>query len=428
MAPLCRNLKHLIGRESSMSDVATFEGSSGHALRDAPAAAAPLTGLSISSTRRVADVEAAWRAFTAEGVESPGQIYDFIRLWIEAHEIPERDQLFVVAALNGRPVALLPLWRQRRFGGSFYGWFPGTHVGCGAPLVDRRRLASMSAGERVALWQAVGRSIKGADFVYLRAVPQWAAGLDDPFAGLGRAQEVELLHRAAFASWEEADAVQRSKSRRKHDRQQGEKLAALGEIVFEQMRPGDVVGPVIEEMFRQRARRFVAMGIKDPFAAPDIAAFYRESVVPGSGLDVRLHVLRLNGAIVAARYSIAFGDRLFCLISSMTDDGALQAGSPGKQSLLRMMQTIFDHDGFRVLDLGAGVNDEKRHWCNQHLPLDNRYLPLTGKGRLMLEVAGLWQTARRRIKTDKRLYPLARKLRGWLIRRGGDAPQASTED
>jgi CelD/BcsL family acetyltransferase involved in cellulose biosynthesis len=394
-------------------------------MREAPAAAS-LAGITVAPTHRIADVEASWRSFTAEGVESPGQLYDFVRLWIEARGIPERDQLFVLASLDGRPIALLPLWRQRRFGGSLYRWFPGTHVGCNAPLVDRQRLAALSVAERTALWQAVGSRINGADLVYLQAVPQDAAGVENPFAGLGRAQEVEKLHRAAFTSWQEADSVQRSKSRRKHDRQQGEKLEALGEIAFEVVEPGDAAGAVIEQMFRQRARRFVAMGIKDPFAAPDIARFYRATAEPKSNVGVKLHVLRVNGAIVAVRYNIASGDRLFCLISAMSDDPAMQVGSPGKQGLLRMMQTVFD-EGYRILDLGAGVNDEKRHWCNQQLPLDNRYLPLTLKGRVMLGLASTWQATRRRIKADKRLYPLALKLRG-LLTRGREKPKAAAEE
>ena len=53
-------------------------------------------------------------------------------------------------------------------------------------------------------------------------------------------------------------------------------------------------------------------------------------------------MLRLNGEIVAVRYNIVHGDRMFCLISSMSDDPAIQNGSPGKQCLLRVMQTVFD--------------------------------------------------------------------------------------
>jgi CelD/BcsL family acetyltransferase involved in cellulose biosynthesis len=402
-----------------MAEVASFEGAvAAHRRRAIRSRVAAPPSVTVALSQDIEEVEATWRLLAAEGIESPGQSYDFIRLWIEARKIPARDQLFVVASSNGLPMALLPLWRQRQWGGSVYSWFPGSHVGCNAPLLDRHRFAVMPPAERAAFWQAVGRGISGADLVYLPAVPQAAAGLENPFAGLGRAVAGETLYRAAFSSFAEADAMQRSKSRRKHDRQQGEKLACMGELSFEAVRPGVATRPIVDEMFRQRAARFAVMGVRDPFAAPDVARFYRETLAPGSQVGARLHLMRLEGRIVAVRYSIAAGDRLFCMVSAMSDDPAIQPGSPGKQCLLRMMQTVFD-EGYRVLDMGAGLSDEKRHWCNVQIPLDSRYLALTGKGRLMLAAHGLWHQTRRRIKSNDQLYRLARRARGWVVAREG---------
>jgi CelD/BcsL family acetyltransferase involved in cellulose biosynthesis len=407
-----------------MAEVASFEGAvAAHRRRAIRSGVAAPPAVTVALSQRLEEVEATWRLLAAEGIESPGQSYDFIRLWIEARKIPARDQLFVVASSNGLPMALLPLWRQRQWGGSVYSWFPGTHVGCNAPLLDHNRFAVMSPAERCAFWQAVGRGISGADLVYLPAVPQAAAGLEHPFAGLGRQVAGETLYRAAFSSFAEADAAQRSKSRRKHDRQQGEKLAGMGEVSFEEVRPGVATRPIVDEMFRQRAERFAVMGVKDPFAAPDIARFYRETLAPGSEVGARLHLMRLDGRLVAVRYSIAAGARLFCLVSAMSDDPAIQPGSPGKQCLLRMMQTVFD-EGYRVLDMGAGFSDEKRYWCNQQIALDNRYLALTARGRLMLAAHGLWQQTRQRIKSNEKLYGLARRVRGWVVAREG---QGATE-
>jgi CelD/BcsL family acetyltransferase involved in cellulose biosynthesis len=409
-----------------MAEVANFEGAvAAHRRRAIRSGVAAPPAVTVTLSHGIEEVEATWRQLAAEGIESPGQSYDFIRLWIEARKIPARDQLFVVASSNGLPMALLPLWRRHQWGGSVYSWFPGTHVGCNAPLLDRKRFAAMAPGERAAFWQAVGRGIGGADLVYLPAVPQLAYELEHPFAGLGRPVPGETLYRAVFSSFAEADAAQRSKSRRKHDRQQGDKLAAMGEVGFEEVQPGVATRPIVDEMFRQRAERFAVMGVPDPFAAPDIARFYRETLAPGSEVGARLHLMRLDGRIVAVRYSIAAGDRLFCMISAMSDDPAIQPGSPGKQCLLRMMQTIFD-EGFRVLDMGAGFSDEKRHWCNVQIALDSRYLALTAKGRLMLAAHGFWQQTRQRIKANDGLYRLARRVRGWAVARDGQGT-AETE-
>ena len=371
--------------------------------------------LTVETSRDIDAVEAVWRDLAAGGVESPGQSYDFIRLWIKARQIPEANQLFVVARLAGQPIALLPLWRRGGVGVSCYTWFPGAHVGCGAPLLDGARFAALSPPERAAFWRGLTREIKGADFIHLEAVPERVGDLVEPFAGLGRALPTETLYRAAFSSWEEANATQRNKSRRKHDRQQGERLEALGKVEFEAIGNGPDALPVLEKMFRQRARRFEVMGVADPFAAPDIARFYRESVAADSKVRVRLHVLRLDGAIVAVRYNIVQGDRLFCLISSMSDDARIQGGSPGKQCLLRVMQTEFDA-GFRVFDMGNGFTDEKRHWCNERVALASHYVPLTLKGRLLIEADAAWRVAKARIKANPELLALAKAARSRLRR------------
>lgn len=385
---------------------------------DAPVSARMPLGLTLALTHRLDNVESIWRTLGASGVESPGQDYDFIRLWIEALDIREADQFYLTASLNGRPVALLPLHRRWVRGIRTLTWFPGPHVGCNAPLVDAKVLAAMTADERHALWQVLLRDVEGADVVYLKAVPEMRIDGPDLFAELGRSIEVETLYRAQFTSWDEANTTQRNKSRRKHDRQQGERLEALGQVSFETLGNGDEALAVLDTMFRQRAARFRTMGVWDPFAVPAIRAFYDSTARAESGVEIRLHLLRLNGEIVALRYNIVEGNRLFCLISSMSDDAAIQGGSPGKQCLLRVMQTEFDA-GYRVFDMGAGFTDEKRHWCNVQIPVRQHYLPITRRGALASTAHRNWALQRQRIKSDPRMLKLAKAVRGTVLRLTG---------
>jgi CelD/BcsL family acetyltransferase involved in cellulose biosynthesis len=171
------------------------------------------------------------------------------------------------------------------------------------------------------------------------------------------------------------------------------------------------------------------MGVFNPFAVPVIRAFYDATVAEGSGVPVKLHVLRLNGEIVAVRYNVVHGDRLFCLISSMSDDPAIQHGSPGKQCLLRVMQTVYAQ-GFRVFDMGEGLTDEKRHWCNQQIPVRHHYVPITRRGALAASAHRRWQVTRTRIKSDERLLALAKDFRGLMLKLSGraQAPAARDED
>ena len=216
------------------------------------------------------DIEAVrplWERLASTNRLSPGQDFAFIRQWIEAQGIAPRDCYFVVASWGGAPVALLPLQRRLSQGIRVLTWFPRAHVGCHAPIIDAERLAALTSDERRSLWQAVRRNLRGADALILCSVPL-REGSADPFAELGSSSVVETLYRSVFANWEEADRVQRSKSRRKHDRQQGERLEALGSVEFKELGNGPEAEAVLAVMFRQRAARFAEMGVRDPFACP----------------------------------------------------------------------------------------------------------------------------------------------------------------
>lgn len=361
----------------------------------------------VTTTSELAQVEPLWSRLAGAGLMSPGQNLDFVRLWIAAFAIPVRDQVYVTVSLDGQPLALLPLVCHRSRGVRVLTWFAGSHVGANAPLADFSRLRAMSADQRRALWKTVRSAISGADFLYLRALPAEIDG-EDLFAELGHSVAADTLYRAAFSTWDEADRIQRSKTRRKHDRQQGEKLDALGSVEFEEVRPGAEAERVLAIMFRQRAARFASQGIPDPFADPQVRRFYDWSVAAHSPLDVRLHVLRLNGDIVAVRYNVVEGETYFCLISSMSDDAAIQVGSPGKQCLLRVMQTVFDA-GHRAFDMGVGLTDEKRHWCNVQVAVRHHYLPLTIKGQGVALVHRTWQKLRARLKANRALVTRCRE-------------------
>jgi CelD/BcsL family acetyltransferase involved in cellulose biosynthesis len=298
-------------------------------------------------------------------------------------------------------------------------WFPGAHVGAGAPLLDRERFAALTAADRDIVWQRLFATLGGIDALYLRNVPEAGPDTPDLLCGVGVKQPSDSLHRAEFDSWQQADTAQRGKSRRKHDRQQGDRLAALGEVSFEEIPGGSAAAPAaLDVMFRQRHDRFVEMGVSDPFVHCCVRAFYDRTVAPDSPVPVRLHVLRLDGEIVAVRYSIALGDTLYCLISSMSVDPRLRAGSPGKQCLLNVMQTVFDQ-GWRAFDMGAGFTDEKRHWCNVQLRLSHRYVPLNRRGAAISFLHRNWQALRRAMKSEQRSHSLLRRLRARLSRLTG---------
>lgn len=349
---------------------------------------------------RIEDVEADWRRLTEGAVESPGQRYDFIRLWVANRNIPASAQFYVLGEVDGQVVAILPLHRKSVWGIKVFTWFPGSNAGCYAPVVDAARVAALGPAGRAALWSAMFGQLSGAGLVYLRSMPRDIDACPGLFDELGTALDTETLYRAQFSSWQQCDAEQRSRSRRKHDRQQGERLAAMGDVSFAEVSDAAAGRDIIDIMFQQRSERFKAQGIRDCFVEDGLIGFYQAAMEPGSGLDVRLHVLRLDGAVVAVRYNIVHGDRMFCLISSMSESAEIQTGSPGKQCLLRVMQSVFDA-GTTIFDMGAGHTDEKRHWCNVQTGLRHHYVSLTPIGEVIVEAHQAWQRLRLWGKSNK---------------------------
>lgn len=375
--------------------------------------------LRVHVANRIEDVEQQWRNLCPDMVVSPGLSYDFIRLWVQNRRLSPDDQRYVVGELDGQVVAILPLHLKRVFGIKVFTWFPGTNAGCYTPIADYERLAALGADGRAELWQKMMGALSGAGLVYLRSVPAEIGGHSGLFDELGTALDNEMLYRAEFSSWAQCDAEQRSRSRRKHDRQQGDRLAALGEVSFEDVSDPELAHPVIDLMFRQRSDRFRAQGIRDCFVQDDLIGFYHELAAAESGVKVVLHVLRLDGDVVAVRYNIVIGQAIFCLISSMSDSARIQAGSPGKQCLLRVMQSVFDA-GYEVFDMGAGFTDEKRHWCNVQVPLRYHYISLTPFGEVIAEGHSTLQRLRMWAKSSPAVKQFARSVQQVRERLSGE--------
>ncbi|MCS6761049.1 MAG: hypothetical protein MO846_02920 [Candidatus Devosia symbiotica] len=93
---------------------------------------------------------------------------------------------------------------------------------------------------------------------------------------------------------------------------------------------------------------------------------------------------------------------MFCLISSMSEDPAIQNSLPNKQCLLRVMQSLFDQV-IAVFDMGSGFTDKKRHWRNMQLPLRQHYIGLNWRGMLVVRTHHAFQKARMRAKANKQL-------------------------
>jgi CelD/BcsL family acetyltransferase involved in cellulose biosynthesis len=75
--------------------------------------------------------------------------------------------------------------------------------------------------------------------------------------------------------------------------------------------------------------------------------------------------------------------------------------------------------------MGEGLTDEKRHWCNQQIPVRHHYMPITRRGALAASGHMSFQTLRRRIKNDERLLGWAKDIRGMMLKLSGKPAEES---
>lgn len=359
----------------------------------------------------ISDIETDWRNLEAHGLESPAQSFDFNRVWVETLEIPCERRAFVCATVDDEPVMVLALGRRRMWGMNVLCPLSGSHVGTNSPLVDRKRIGQLSCEQRGAIRNEM-LELLGADLVTLPHILEADVHV---FGSVDHVVTAETLYRTEFDSWERCDREQRTRNRRKHDKQQASKLAALGEVTFEEVRSPHEVSEILDKLFKDRAARFDGLGIADPFAPACVRAFYRTMFDASDTLPGILHVLRLDGNIVATRYSLAAGDKMFCLISSMDSAPELLAGSPGKQILVHVMRHVFDN-GTRIFDLGSGFSDEKRHWCNVQVPLANVYLAASAKGSIGAQVLLALARLKAKVKSNEKLFAALKVWRARLAR------------
>ncbi len=366
--------------------------------------------ISVISSNNIKEIKTEWRYLESLGVQSPGQNYDFVAQWIDSFEIKPSEQYFSVVKLDNQPIAIFALQLFSKLGIKTLMPFSGYQVGVGAPLIDASIIAKLNEIERKQIWRAAIEPFKGTDLIHFPYVPDEISGNSNLFYQLGISAPADMLYRAKFDSWEQCNIEQRTRSRRKHDKQQSAKLNALGDVAFEEIAGSNSrAKDIIKIMFEQRTKRFKAQGIKNPFNG-QLQKFYYDAANNNGNLKVILHVLYLNREIVAVRYNIVHQNRIFCLISSMSSDEKVQAGSPGKQNLLRVMQTIFENSDI-TYDMGAGLTDEKRHWCNIKISLRHYYIPLSFFAQIIAQLHRLSKTIRFHVKNSKKLGGFLKKLR-----------------
>jgi CelD/BcsL family acetyltransferase involved in cellulose biosynthesis len=169
----------------------------------------------------------------------------------------------------------------------------------------------------------------------------------------------------------------------------------------------------------QKAQRFAALGLPDPFAVPGMDDFFRNAARNSA---IELHALELDGEIVSCYIGAVHDGHFSGMATSFAPREDLARMSPGEILLVDLIHALCLR-GFTMFDLGVGEARYKATICDEMQRLSDSLIPITARGWLWCQVMRRADQMKRTIKESPRLMALVARLRRTVA---GRADQAET--
>lgn len=363
----------------------------------------------------VSEVETVWRALAASGHATPFQQPDFVAAALASRLDGAGVEPFIVLAedATGQPQALFPLVIERRFGLRVARFAGGAHasykMGVFAPGFGAREAAALGP-----LLREAGLR-RGVDLFALADQPLVWEGFVNPLA--------ELPHQPSpcvgYSTRLDPDPMAFVRSKMSNDSykkllRKEKRLGEAGALRFLEPVGEEEVRPVLDAYLRQKAERFRALGMQDPFAGPEVREFLRQATglrPGGRPAAISLHALASGERVLAVFGGAAAGGRFSAMFTSFDASPDVARFSPGDCLLLRLVTTLGAR-GFRSFDLGVGEAGYKKDYCDATDGLFDTFLPLTAAGRAAAAVMGGGRKAKGWLKAS----PLLMRAVGGLRR------------
>lgn len=383
----------------------------------------------IAIVQDIAQIEGEWRALEVQALVTPYQAYGWVRPFVEtvgaAHGMEFRYVVLRDAA--GRAEAILPLVLTRRSGVHFGEFIGGKHANYHMGLFAPDFAAALSPDTVRLLLSEIGSAIGRLDgFIFVNQPTEWG-GLPNPLAGLASNESPSGAYKLALERGDCEGSLRRSMSNhaRKKLKNKRNRFMSFGSSSLVRAETLEAIERVIAAFLAQKAARFAAMGVADPFADPSLRAFLQAGALPSSGGPpvLELYSLDLDGRSIATYIGAAHGARFSGMATSFAFDSEIARTSPGEIMLVDLIRRKC-REGTEVFDLGVGEARYKSTICDGRDELVDSFLPLTAKGRVYCLFSRTKRLAKRRIKRSPLALKLARRASAWLSRK----PSAPMED
>jgi CelD/BcsL family acetyltransferase involved in cellulose biosynthesis len=383
---------------------------------DDVAATLPSTDRSGPLTLKVFDslagAEPSWRLLEAHAVLTPYQRFDWIDALVAAGGETDGRIAIIVVFHKGRPVGLLPLIVEKRFG-----------IGCArllgshltnsdwmildpaiAPMLDRRALTALLA--------EAGAGAGGFDLVEFSYLPALWQGVANPLLNLPHELAPNNLYYAIIGPTPAPYIDHRiGQKRRANIRRGARRLEEMfGKLELRRVNDAAELDKVHRAFLAQRAERFDQMAVKNIFAEDYFVKFFKSLATRSFNASrpaLSFHALYAGDEIVATCCGAFAGNHYSQYINSTA------SGPAAKYSLIGvLMGELCDElnaAGVVSTDMGIGDFDYKTEWTEPQVLYDS-IIPVTARARLLAPLLVSARKAKRIIKQDKRLWALAQRV------------------
>lgn len=375
----------------------------------------------ITVTGDIAAVEAEWRDLEKRALLTPYQAYGWVRSFVETVGAAEGMSFrhVVLRDASAAPLAILPLVVTRRNGIRFAEFIGGKHANYHMGLYAPDFAARIDAeGVRLMLSE-IGSLIGGLDaFIFVNQPTHWQ-GIANPLAALAAGPSPSGAYKLALAPGDAEGSLRRSMSSHAHKKLKNKRnrFAGFGPSALVRAREPAEIARVIDDFLRQKAARFKAMGVPDPFASPGMRAFLERAAGPdgANAPALELYSLDVAGRSVATYVGAVQGARFSGMATSFDMESEAAKTSPGEILLIDLIK-LKCREGTTMFDLGVGEARYKTTICDQRDELVDSFLPLTARGRAFAWFSRAKREAKRRIKASPLALKIAHRGLGWLKR------------
>ncbi len=363
--------------------------------------------------------ESTWRALEERFVASPYQRFDWVQAYAGSHGVADSDIALVLIAGDGETVAAMPLQITRRFGLTV-AQMPSSEIGnTDFLMIDPARAGEATAEAVRSALNSASLAIGRLDLVLLRNQPARWEGIANPLLAFPYQEAPDVFYLS-----ESRPGTERLSSKRLRNLQRGRRRLEelLGPVMLKRATTGAEIERYHAAFLEQRGERFRQQGIRNIFAEERFRSLFRDGATASLASErpaLALHALMAGDTIVATCFGTYARTHYSQYINSICDGPAARFSLMG--ILLHDLVEELGGQGIRSFDMGIGAFDYKVDWTEQ-TPVFDGMIALSPAGHFLGRAIMAERAARRRIKTDPRLWSLAKALRGrWTSLLGGSA-------